>query len=89
MAFRRGERKDLIAARHRARFEGDDGVVFVGVAKERCKSFKASKRSTPRGSVTFEYEDEDVRVQGRVPPPLAGELRAAGRAWERARRGRD
>jgi len=46
-------------------------------------------RVRERGSVTFEYEDEDVRVQGRVPPPLAGELRAAGRAWERARRGRD
>jgi GTP-binding protein HflX len=46
-------------------------------------------RVRERGSVNFEYLDEDVHVQGKVPPALAGELRAAARAWERARRDRD
>ncbi|MCL5735198.1 MAG: GTPase HflX [Actinobacteria bacterium] len=44
-------------------------------------------RVRERGSINFEYQDEDVRVQGRVPPSLAGELRASARAWERAARG--
>jgi len=62
VAFRRGERKDLVAARHRARFAGDDGVVFIGVAQERCRSFRATKRKTPRGSVSFEFSRQSVFV---------------------------
>jgi GTP-binding protein HflX len=46
-------------------------------------------RVRERGSVAFEYGDEDVRVLGRVPPALAGELRASARTWERARQARD
>ena len=46
-------------------------------------------RVRERGSVTFEYADEDVHVLGRVPPAIAAELRTAARAWERARRDRD
>ncbi len=46
-------------------------------------------RVRERGSVTFEYGDEDVRVAGRVPPAMAGELRRKAEAWERARRADD
>ena len=46
-------------------------------------------RVRERGSVTFEYGDEDVRVAGRVPPAMAGELRRKAEAWERARRAAD
>jgi GTP-binding protein HflX len=46
-------------------------------------------RVRERGSVTFVYGDEDVHVQGRVPPALAGELRTSARTWERARQARD
>jgi GTP-binding protein HflX len=46
-------------------------------------------RVRERGSVTFEYVDEDVHVKGRVPPDIAAELRASARAWERARREQD
>ncbi len=46
-------------------------------------------RIRERGSVTFEYGDEDVRVRGKVPPAIAAELYASARAWERARRARD
>jgi len=41
--FARGQRKDDVAAEHRARFTADEGVVFIGVAQERAISFKASK----------------------------------------------
>ena len=42
-------------------------------------------RARERGTVSFEYGDEDVRVSGRVPPSLAGELRNKAATWERAR----
>jgi GTP-binding protein HflX len=41
-------------------------------------------RVRERGTVEFEYRDEDVRIQGRVPPSMAGDLRNAAHAWERA-----
>ncbi len=46
-------------------------------------------RVRERGTVTFEYGDEDVRVSGRVPPTLAVELFAKAEAWERARQSGD
>ena len=45
-------------------------------------------RVRERGSVEFDYRDEDVRIYGRVPPSLAGDLHSAGEAWERALRAR-
>jgi GTP-binding protein HflX len=41
-------------------------------------------RVRERGTVEFEYRDEDVRIHGRVPPSMAGDLRDAALAWERA-----
>ena len=41
--FERGQRKDDIAAEHRARFTQAEGVVFIGVAQERASAFKARK----------------------------------------------
>src|SRR5919206_4891631 len=41
--FARGQRKDDIAAEHRARFAGPEGLVFIGVAQERASAFKARK----------------------------------------------
>ena len=45
-------------------------------------------RVRERGTVEFEYRDEDVRIQGRVPPSMAGDLRRTASAWGRARRAR-
>ena len=45
-------------------------------------------RVRERGSVDFEYRDEDVRVQGRVPPSMAGDLHDAAADWERALKAR-
>lgn len=46
-------------------------------------------RVRERGTVDFEYRDEEVRIEGRVSPSLASELRQAGAAWERARKARE
>ncbi len=40
-------------------------------------------RARERGSVEFEYRDEDVRVGGKVPPSLAAELQRGAVSWER------
>ncbi|MBN1319492.1 MAG: GTPase HflX [Thermoleophilia bacterium] len=45
-------------------------------------------RVRERGTVEFEYRDEDVRVQGRVPPATAADLQRAAADWERALRTR-
>lgn len=41
-------------------------------------------RVRERGAVAFEYGDEDVRIKGRVPPSMAGEITGAAAAWNRA-----
>jgi GTPase len=46
-------------------------------------------RVRERGTVVFEYRDEDVRISGKVPPSIAPELQSAARAWARARRVRE
>jgi len=43
-------------------------------------------RVRERGAVIFEYRDADVRVTGRVPPAMAGELHSVARSWTRAQR---
>lgn len=49
--FKPGERKDDIAKRYFARFKGSDGVVFIGVAKERVSAFRSNK--TQAGYINF------------------------------------
>jgi hypothetical protein len=60
--FERGQRKDDVAAEHRARFTGADGVVFIGVAQERASSFKAQKQTGPEGGVHFDFARHSVSV---------------------------
>src|SRR3954447_23031691 len=37
--FRKGQRKDEVAAEHRARFQGTEGVLFLGKAQEKVNVF--------------------------------------------------
>ena len=46
-------------------------------------------RIRERGAVTFEYRDEDVLVEGRVPPATVEELRSSAAAWQRALKSRE
>lgn len=61
--FQRGQRKDDIAKVHRARFEQPEGVVFVGTAQEKARSFRATKRRGPRGGVVFDFSRQSVFVK--------------------------
>ena len=60
--FERRQRKDDVAAQYRARFQGDEGVVFIGVAQERQFSFKATKHITPPHAVRFSFSRQSVAV---------------------------
>jgi hypothetical protein len=60
--FERGQRKDDLAAQHRARFEAADGVVFIGVAQERQFSFKSTKHVVAPTTVHFSFSRQPVAV---------------------------
>jgi hypothetical protein len=60
--FERGQRKDDIAAEHRARFTKAEGVVFIGVAQERASAFKARKLTGNERGVLFEFSRQSVAV---------------------------
>jgi hypothetical protein len=58
--FERGQRKDAIVADYRARFTGREGVVVLGVAQEKMRSFKAHQR--PGAAVSFDFSRQSVAV---------------------------
>lgn len=60
--FQRGQRKDDIVNRQRARFHRREGVVVIGVAQERAWSFRASKR-VEAGRVSFDFSRQPVFVK--------------------------
>lgn len=47
--FKKGQRKDDIAAEHRARFQGTEGVLFLGKAQEKVTIFRTEKRTDAAG----------------------------------------
>ena len=42
--FERGQGKDEVTGAYRREFSAEEGVVLIGVAQERAKSFKARKK---------------------------------------------
>jgi hypothetical protein len=55
ITFRKGERKDDIAARYRADFPDEEGVLFVGKAQEKVTVFRTEKRKHPETGRTFPW----------------------------------
>ena len=47
--FERGQRKDDVAAGYRAKFEGTEGVLFLGKAQEKAGVFRTQKRTDEKG----------------------------------------
>jgi hypothetical protein len=47
--FERSARKEDVAAEHRARFQGHDGVLFIGKAQEKVTTFRTEERRNARG----------------------------------------
>jgi hypothetical protein len=60
--FESKQRKDDIVAEYRRRFTGKEGVVVIGVAQEKMRSFKAHKRVGPGTRVTFDFSRQSVAV---------------------------
>jgi hypothetical protein len=48
LTFAKGQRKDDVAAEHRARFTQPEGILFVGKAQEETPVFRTEKRRNPK-----------------------------------------
>ena len=59
--FERGVRKDDVVAEYRAAYEGEEGVVVIGIAQEKANGFKASKRTQGK-KVGFDYSRQSLFV---------------------------
>jgi hypothetical protein len=49
VTFEKGQRKDDVAHEYLARFEGEEGVLFVGKAQEKASVFRTEKRRDAAG----------------------------------------
>src|SRR2546427_1346042 len=49
VTFEKGERKDDVAQRYLAAFQGEEGVLFVGKAQEKASVFRTEKRRDAQG----------------------------------------
>ncbi|MDA8186202.1 MAG: hypothetical protein M0035_17555 [Actinomycetota bacterium] len=47
VTFGKGQRKDDVAHEYLARFEGEEGVLFVGKAQEKTTAYRTEKRRNP------------------------------------------
>lgn len=53
--FEKGQRKDDIAARMRASFRAEEGVVFIGKAQEKCRVYRTERRHNPRTGSSYAW----------------------------------
>ncbi len=53
--FAKGERKEDVAAEHLARFTGDEGILFLGVAQEKTRVFRTEKRRNPETGAPYPW----------------------------------
>ncbi len=60
--FERGESKDVRVAKDRARFTAPEGVVFIGVAQEKMRSFKGYRRQGQGRTPVFDFSRQSVAV---------------------------
>lgn len=58
--FEPGQRKDDIVADYRTRFTAGEGVVVLGIAQEKMRSFRAHQRPGP--AVSFDFSRQGVHV---------------------------
>ncbi len=55
ISFEKGQRKEDVAAAHRADFSAAEGVVFVGKAQEKCTVYRTEKRRNPHTGKTYAW----------------------------------
>lgn len=60
--FQKGQRKDEVAAGYRRKFTQAEGVVFIGVAQEKMRGWKARKETQGK-VVRFQFSQQSVFVR--------------------------
>lgn len=55
ITFRKGERKDDIAAAYRKRWKGEEGVVLIGKAQEKTPVFRTERRRNEKTGVSYPW----------------------------------
>jgi hypothetical protein len=55
VSFKKGQRKDDVAAEYRAGFAGEEGVLFIGKAQEKVPIFRTEKRRNPQTGATYPW----------------------------------
>jgi hypothetical protein len=53
--FEKGQRKDDVALAHLARFTAAEGVLFIGVAQEKTRTFRTERRRNPATGQRFPW----------------------------------
>jgi hypothetical protein len=53
--FRKGQRKDDIAAEYRKKFTRSEGVVFIGKAQEKTRVFRTERRRNEQTGATYPW----------------------------------
>jgi len=55
ITFAKGQRKDKIAAKYRAAFTGEEGILFVGKAQEKANVYRTEKRRQPQSGQSYPW----------------------------------
>jgi hypothetical protein len=55
LLFAKGQRKEDVALEYRARFQGTEGILFVGKAQEKTPVFRTEKRKNPKTGQTYPW----------------------------------
>ena len=55
VTFEKGQRKDDVAAKLRAKYPHREGVVFVGKAQEKCTVYRTEKRHNPKKNTSYAW----------------------------------
>jgi hypothetical protein len=55
VTFEKKQRKEDVAAEYRARFRGEEGVLFVGKAQERVSVFRTERRKNPTTGASYAW----------------------------------
>jgi hypothetical protein len=55
ITFEKHQRKDDVAAEYRAKFKGDEGVLFVGKAQEKTPTLRTERRRNPQTGKTYPW----------------------------------
>src|SRR5262245_12367090 len=55
LTFVKGQRKEDVALEYRAKFQGAEGILFVGKAQEKTPVFRTEKRKNPRTGQAYPW----------------------------------